>query len=89
MAGEPSQFLDVKGEDLKTARAAIVSNETDQGDEYFTVHDPAGKQVGGNFASEKEAAAYAEERFPDPNQTTLPLNARLRYSPCPRPLKRG
>lgn len=65
---EPSLYLDVKGDDLDTAKAAIWEIDVpEQGKVYYEVVEPAdgGARVIGRFSTVADAAYAAEQEFPD------------------------
>nr|MBI3613951.1 hypothetical protein [Nitrospirota bacterium] len=59
MPGEPFQFLDVKGGDLETAKAALIELATDDGKVLYQAVNANGRRLG-LFQTPQEAARAVE-----------------------------
>lgn len=75
--GEPSHFLDVKGDDLETAKAALVEHEVEgSGNATWEAMLPGGKSLG-VFDTMHDAAKAAEAGVSRGTEWNIPRNANL------------
>ena len=71
MPGEPMLFLDVKGDDLDTAKAAIIERVDKQGNAVYELIDSSGKGKG-FFQTEEDAGKYAESIYSESKKRGSP-----------------
>lgn len=85
MPGEPSLFLDVKGDDFDTAKAAIIERVDKQGNAVYELVDSSGKGKG-FFQTEEDAGKYAESIYSELKKRGSPKGSGKKISSKLQPL---